>query len=285
MEREYISVTETAKLVRAALKKAFPGIKFSVVSESYAGGASIDIRWEFGPTTKEVDAVGKQYASCDFDGSIDMETSWNHWLMPDGSTRIKGGPGTEGSMGYIQKIEDTPMPEGAKPVRFGAHYVMSQRSFAPKGQYEKENELRTRVAKDMCALQHIEYTGPYMTGLYGSGDFKPIMDHVGELLYATSFGPGEEYIKVRFATDKEREPPNDYWQIMRIIKGGPLVTLECCCCGGEAKGRQWYNRDKGYGLCSNCVEKVYGSLTPEQMESAQGIEGVHYFKKVVANGV
>jgi hypothetical protein len=218
MEREYISVTDTAKLVRAALKKAFPGIKFSVVSESYAGGASVDITWAFGPTTKEVDAIGKQYESCNFDGMIDMETSWEHWLLPDGSTRIKGGPGTEDSRGYIQKIEETPMPEGAKPVRFGAHYVMSQRSFAPKGQYDQETVLRTQIAKDMCALQKVEYTGPYMIGLYGSGDDKPICDRTGELLYSTSFGPGEEYGGVRFATDEERK--EDYHQVMRIIKNG-----------------------------------------------------------------
>jgi hypothetical protein len=216
MEREYISVTDTAKLVRAALKKAFPGIKFSVVSESYAGGASVDIRWEFGPTTKEVDKIGKQYESCSFDGSIDMETSYEHWLLPDGTTRVKSGPGTQGSMGYIPAVEETPMPEGAKPVRFGAHYVMSQRSLAPRGKYDQENDLRTRLAKDMCALQRIEYTGQYMVGLYGSGDTKPICDHVSELLYATSFGPGEEYAGVRFATDEERE--KDYHQLMLIIK-------------------------------------------------------------------
>jgi len=79
-----------------------------------------------------------------------------------------------------------------------------------------ETVLRTRIAKDMCALQHVEYTGQYMTNLYGSGDTKPICDRVGELLYATSFDPGEEYAGVRFATDEERE--KDYHQIMRIIK-------------------------------------------------------------------
>jgi hypothetical protein len=219
MEREYISVTDTAKLVRAALKKAFPGIKFSVVSESYAGGASVDIRWEFGPTEKEVDKIGKQYASASFDGMIDMETSYEHWLLPDGSTRIKSSPGTQGSRGYLPEIEETPMPEGSKPVRFGAHYVQSQRSLAPRGKYEQENELRIRIAKDMCALQHVEYTGPYTLGLYGSGVDKPICDYVGELLYATSFGPGEEYTGVRFTTDAENETDH-LNQPMRIIKNG-----------------------------------------------------------------
>ena len=114
METKYLSCAETAKLVRAALKKNFPGVKFSVRSSVYSGGASIDVSWVLGPTTKEVDAVAGQYESADFDGSIDMETRYDHWLMPDGSAIIKHGPGTEGSMGYIPAVEN-PMPVGAMP--------------------------------------------------------------------------------------------------------------------------------------------------------------------------
>lgn len=39
---KYISVTETAKLIRQTLKENFKCIKFSVRSRNYAGGASID---------------------------------------------------------------------------------------------------------------------------------------------------------------------------------------------------------------------------------------------------
>ena len=39
---EYLTCAETAKLVRSALKAAFPGVKFSVCSSTYSGGASID---------------------------------------------------------------------------------------------------------------------------------------------------------------------------------------------------------------------------------------------------
>jgi len=48
-ETVYVSVAETAKLVRAALKAAFPGITFSVRSKSYSMGASISVRWTDGP--------------------------------------------------------------------------------------------------------------------------------------------------------------------------------------------------------------------------------------------
>lgn len=40
MEKTYQSCAETAKLLRQALKESFPGVKFSVRSSTYAGGAS-----------------------------------------------------------------------------------------------------------------------------------------------------------------------------------------------------------------------------------------------------
>lgn len=70
----YISVTETAKLVRAALKDNFKGIKFSVRSSSYAGGASIDVSWVDGPCMADVDRVVKGFQGATFDSSIDLKS-------------------------------------------------------------------------------------------------------------------------------------------------------------------------------------------------------------------
>ena len=58
---EYLTVAETAKLVRQALKQQLPGVKFSVRSSSYSGGASIDVTWTDGPQTAAVDAVVRPY--------------------------------------------------------------------------------------------------------------------------------------------------------------------------------------------------------------------------------
>lgn len=56
-----------------------------------------------------------------------------------------------------------------------------------------------------------------------------------------------------------------------------MQTLICSCCGGSAKGKQWHNRDTGYGLCTKCVPFVIDRTAPEVMESSYGIEGIHYF--------
>ena len=69
-----ISCADTAKLVRAALKAAFPTVKFSVRSKTYSGGASIDIGWTDGPTEHDVMAVAKRFQGATFDGMQDLKT-------------------------------------------------------------------------------------------------------------------------------------------------------------------------------------------------------------------
>lgn len=68
----YVSATDTAKHVRAALKENFPGTRFSVRTTKYAGGASLDVNWTGGPTTPKVDAVIKDYEGTEPDASGDF---------------------------------------------------------------------------------------------------------------------------------------------------------------------------------------------------------------------
>ena len=97
MSREYISCADTAKLIRQAIKEAFPGVKFSVRSHVYSGGASITVEWLDGPNEQQVETVTNRFEASYFDGSIDFKGSIFHML--DG-----------------------------KPVRFGADSIRCNRS-------------------------------------------------------------------------------------------------------------------------------------------------------------
>jgi len=57
----------------------------------------------------------------------------------------------------------------------------------------------------------------------------------------------------------------------------PIITLRCCSCDSDAPGRQWYNRDTGYGLCAKCAKWIATRETPETMHRNYGEPGVHYF--------
>ena len=69
----YIGCADTARLLRQALRAEFPGVTFSVRSDTYAGGASIRVRWTDGPTEDEVRGTTYLYAGATFDGMTDSK--------------------------------------------------------------------------------------------------------------------------------------------------------------------------------------------------------------------
>lgn len=127
MATTYISAADTAKLVRSALKCHFPGIKFSVKSKTYSGGASINVDWIDGPTRAQVEAVTDNYAGGRFDGMIDMAYSVTHYLMPDGSAVIAQSPGSAGSGGCDPSFKQFMPHPDAKRVRFSADHIFCNR--------------------------------------------------------------------------------------------------------------------------------------------------------------
>jgi hypothetical protein len=79
---KHISCADTAKLIRQALKEAFPGVKFGVRSHTYSGGASVNVSWTDGPNSDQVEAVAKTFQGGYFDGTIDLKGST--YAMVDG---------------------------------------------------------------------------------------------------------------------------------------------------------------------------------------------------------
>lgn len=56
----------------------------------------------------------------------------------------------------------------------------------------------------------------------------------------------------------------------------PVQRMLCPCCGGVTRGRQWHNRDIGYGLCVSCIDFCHRNETPERFQSLYGVRGVHF---------
>jgi hypothetical protein len=124
------STKETAQMIRAALKKNFPGTKFSVRTSYFAGGSAVDIGWTDGPTTKAVDAVVGPYQGDGFDGMIDMSYSKQAIMLADGTVTYGPCEGTGGQKGSVPEYKPE-IPEGAKVVSFGAKFVQTHRKKSP----------------------------------------------------------------------------------------------------------------------------------------------------------
>lgn len=65
-------LVSAAKNIRIELKRAWPGLKFSVTSERFSMGDAIRIHWTDGPTTRQVDAIANKYKAGSFDGMDDI---------------------------------------------------------------------------------------------------------------------------------------------------------------------------------------------------------------------
>lgn len=126
----YLTCAESAKLLRKALKAEFPGVKFSVRSETYAGGASINVGWLDGPTERQVDGVLYRFRGADFDGMIDLQTYRRHWLTPEGEIYLADVEGTLGSRGTIAPEHRIRPHDDAECVRLGSDYVSGHRNYS-----------------------------------------------------------------------------------------------------------------------------------------------------------
>lgn len=83
-EPEWLTAAQVAAMIRADLKAAFPGQKFSVRSRRYAGGSSIDVSWTAGPTRDDVDAEIAYLDREGFDGMTDSRTNAGAFTGKDG---------------------------------------------------------------------------------------------------------------------------------------------------------------------------------------------------------
>lgn len=146
MKMKYLSCAETAKLVRKALKEAFPGVPFRVKSHVYSGGASIDVKWCGGPLTRKVEAVAKAYQGGGFDGMIDLAYSRTHYLRADGTTLVAHDPGTTGSGGQHEPEDNRALepvlPADAERVHFGANFIFCTRETPAGWRDEAEAYVR-----------------------------------------------------------------------------------------------------------------------------------------------
>lgn len=131
----YLTAPQTAKHVRAALKASFPGVKFSVRSDVYAGGASIRVHWVDGPTSRAVEAVTAVFAGGRFDGQTDLAYNAQHWLCQTHGSR------TAAIYGNSYNSETAGVGVGNGPVasrccgdvelvQYGANYVFVTRTLS-----------------------------------------------------------------------------------------------------------------------------------------------------------
>lgn len=141
----YIDTAEVAKMLRPALKKAFPSVKFSVCIERYAGGSSIDVGWTDGPTEAQVREVTRRFAGGRFEGMTDCAYSADSWYCPKHGARVAQTQGCD--VASNNGVHQSRCCANAELVHFGASYVHGNRTASA----EFRAELRATVLRE-CGL-------------------------------------------------------------------------------------------------------------------------------------
>ncbi|MFH1613307.1 MAG: LPD29 domain-containing protein [bacterium] len=111
---KYIKTTEVAKLIRIELKKKFPNTIFSVRSESYSGGSSIDVKWTDGPSIPKINKIIKKFEGSGFDGMTDY------------------------------KYNRPPIKYKGEMVNWGVDFVFAKRNYTEKNYIATANEIGRR---------------------------------------------------------------------------------------------------------------------------------------------
>lgn len=68
----------------------------------------------------------------------------------------------------------------------------------------------------------------------------------------------------------------DLSNILDFRKLPRITTLECNCCGLCTKGRQWWNRDDGYGICESCGNEQAEHYGLDRVNEWNGRRGVYW---------
>ncbi len=98
--------------IRKELKHTFPGIKFSVTSESYSGGSSIDVSWVDGVPSQYVDSIVDKYQQGSFDGYTDMYNNDKDFDESHGSVKYTFSRREYSDASYREALANTPLYDG-----------------------------------------------------------------------------------------------------------------------------------------------------------------------------
>lgn len=136
------STTETAKLLRRALRTAYPDITFRVKSKKYAGGSSVRVTWKDGPTQQEAERITRRFEGASFDGLTDLKEHIER--------RVNG-----------------------QAIDYGADYVFAERSFSRAHLEKAAQQVASRYGVEVPPVKETEWGARLdLTGF----EYQPLQD-------------------------------------------------------------------------------------------------------------
>lgn len=145
----YIDLDETMKLLKAELRREFPGVKFATRRSRGTGYGYVTISWTDGPTAREVSAITSGYEGSKFDGMTDCESPVEHIAATGQGEPVRISYGTRG-IHASRNISATLARECAATVAKFYGIVMPEvveyEGYDGRAAWKLENDTRPLVA-------------------------------------------------------------------------------------------------------------------------------------------
>lgn len=122
---------KTAKLIREILKREYPDVKFSVTSDNFANGDSVDISWVDGMPSKDIDSFARQFEYGSFDGMTDCYNYDNKREHPQAKyVHAKRGISTEKTAIIQEQLASLMGIENSPDAVIPNDYMVNVRGYA-----------------------------------------------------------------------------------------------------------------------------------------------------------
>lgn len=137
-----------AKNIRAELKAAYPGVKFSVRTERFSMGNAIRVAWTDGPNTAQVETITNKYKAGAFDGYDDCyRYDRSDWTEAFGEAKyITTGRGQSASL-IESGINHIAIRYGVTPITIDQYKSGDAWRWADHNGFELGTELNRYLQK------------------------------------------------------------------------------------------------------------------------------------------
>lgn len=163
--------------IRTELKRAFPGVKFSVRYDSFSGGDSYDVDWTDGPTTKQVDAIIDKYGN----RHPDPYSYGDYWdCVPSVFNNLFGSVGyTSANRRISDEAAAKVMSENPTLSRDEAHALLFETDLTPK--QEKKSTKKQEKRESTCKAGNYNIIDYSDKAFAVTGDTRAIKDDLKRL--------------------------------------------------------------------------------------------------------
>jgi hypothetical protein len=146
---------KTAQAIRKELKQKYPDTKFSVRSESFAGGNAVRVEWTEGESEEQIKSIVDKYQYGSFNGMIDLyeytnsrddipQVKWistNRNITPETTAKAIDRINSDYGLNIGYEIKQHSWGDGSNWIDIQSIWLENQNSYSEQFVYREMREM------------------------------------------------------------------------------------------------------------------------------------------------